>query len=133
MRRSVWLEKLNELKDKEKPETVLLVAGNAQLTRIIVAWVNTCVSRRRRLSKRKGTDDETVWRWLWQNVEYPREELISKSGVSEKTFDGKLATLIGSRVLYPDGTINSFVQRYLRKKVLKLLDVKRTRTAKASR
>lgn len=64
MRRSVWLEKLNELKDKEKPEAVLLVARNAQLTRIIVAWINTCVSRRRRLSKRKGTDDETVWRWL---------------------------------------------------------------------
>jgi len=133
MRRSVWLEKLNELKDKEKPEAVLLVAGNAQLTRIIVAWINTCVSRRRRLSKRKGTDDETLWRWLWQNVEYPREELISKSGVSERTFDSKLAALIGNRVLYPDGTINSFVQRYLRKKVLKLLDVKRAGAVGASR
>ncbi len=66
-------------------------------------------------------------------MEYPREELISKSGVSERTFDSKLATLIGNRVLYPDGTINSFVQRYLRKKVLKLLDVKRDKAAGASR
>ena len=32
--------------------------------------------------------------------------------------------LIGNRVLYPDGTVNSFVQRYLRDRVLKLFEPK---------
>ncbi|MHC4982122.1 MAG: hypothetical protein ACYTF6_03005 [Planctomycetota bacterium] len=30
--------------------------------------------------------------------------------------------LIGNRILYPDGTVNSFVRRYLREKVLNLFD-----------
>jgi len=132
MRRSAWLDKLNGFKDNERPETVLLVAGNSELTRIVVAWTNTGVSRARRLSKCKGSDDENVWQWLWENARYSREELISKSGVAEATFQNKLNALIGNRVLHPDGTINAFVHRYLRAKVLKLLDIKRTRSASES-
>ena len=122
------MERLNRFKDNEKSETVLLVAGNSRLTRIVVAWTNTDVARTRKPTKCKGTDDENVWHWLWQNVKYSREELISKSGVTEVTFDSKFAALVGNRVLYPDGTINAFVRRYLRAKVLKLLDVKAGRS-----
>ena len=128
MRRSAWLDKLNGFKDNEKPEAVLLVAGNSELTRIVVAWTNTDVSRARKLTKCKGSDDENVWHWLWENARYSREELISKSGVAEAIFENKLNALIGNRVLYPDGTINAFVKRYLRSKVLRLLDVKRSKS-----
>lgn len=38
--------------------------------------------------------------------------------------------LTGNRVLYPDGTVNSFVQRYLRQQVLKLFQTKAKPTAK---
>jgi hypothetical protein len=38
--------------------------------------------------------------------------------------------LIGNRILYPDGTVNSFVQRYLREQVLKFFDTKLKRPAK---
>lgn len=124
MRRNAWLDKLNGFKDSERPEAVLLVAGNSQLTGIVVAWTSTNVSRARRLTKCNGSDDETVWHWLWENVRYSKEEFISKSGVAEAAFENKLNALIGNRVLYPDGTINAFVQRYLRAKVLRLLDVK---------
>ncbi len=43
----------------------------------------------------------------------------------------KLKPLIGNRVLYPDGTVNSFVQRYLRERVLKLFDAKTARPTKS--
>jgi hypothetical protein len=33
-------------------------------------------------------------------------------------------------VIYPDGTINSFVQRYLRDRVLKLFEAKPARSTK---
>jgi hypothetical protein len=36
----------------------------------------------------------------------------------------KLRSLIGNRILYPDGTVNSFAQRYLRERVLKLFQAK---------
>jgi len=32
--------------------------------------------------------------------------------------------LIGNRIIYPDGTINSYVQRYLREQVVKLFEAK---------
>ena len=38
--------------------------------------------------------------------------------------------LIANRILYPDGTANSFVQRYLREQVLELFDAKLKRPAK---
>ena len=124
MRRSAWLDKLNGFKDNERSEVVLLVAGSSQLTRIVVAWTNMDVSRARRLTKCNGSDEENVWPWLWENARYSTKDLISKSGVAEATFENEMNALIGNRVLYPDGTINAFVQRYLRAKVLRLLDVK---------
>ncbi len=70
------------------------------------------------------SSESEVWRWLWKNTAYSREELKAKSVVYDRLFDSKLELLIGNRVLYPDGTINSFVQRYLREEVLKLFEGK---------
>jgi hypothetical protein len=71
-----------------------------------------------------GSSESEAWRWLWKNTTYSREDLKAKSVVYDRLFDSKLELLIGNRVLYPDGTINSFVQRYLREKVLKLFEGK---------
>ncbi|HJX36106.1 MAG TPA: hypothetical protein VJ280_04010 [Dehalococcoidales bacterium] len=38
--------------------------------------------------------------------------------------------LIGNRILYPDGTVNSYVQRYLREKVINLFDKKTRKITK---
>ena len=59
-------------------------------------------------------------------------ELIEKLGISfsESGLESKMKHVIGNSVLYPDGTVNSFVQRYLREQVLKLFDAKPKRSAK---
>ena len=44
----------------------------------------------------------------------------------------KMRLLIDSSVVYPDGTVNSFVRRYPREKVLNLFDSKRKKAAGAS-
>ena len=121
MKRSAWIEQLNRFKENETPENVLLVAGNGQLTRIVVAWTNTEVSRATRLTKCKGTDDESIWRWLWQNAHYSREDLLTRIPFVDSSTEKKINALIANRVLYPDGSANSFVERYLREIVLKLL------------
>jgi hypothetical protein len=128
MKRNKWAKHLGEFKEKEEAESVLFVAGNAQLTRIVVGWTNTRVSRATRLSKYVGSNDEAMWEWLWKNARYSLDELVVKSGVDRKALESKLATLIANRVLYPDGTVNAFVQRYLRSKVLKLLNVTMRKT-----
>lgn len=120
----LYAEKLAHFKENEKPEVVLLIADEPELIKVIVAWTNTAVTRAEKLSPLHGDSESEVWEWLWKNATYSREELAAKSALTEYGFDKKMAPLIGNRVLYPDGTVNSYVQRYLRDRVLKLFEAK---------
>ena len=53
--------------------------------------------------------------------------------LSDFKFDEKVETLIGNRIIYPDGTVNSFVQRYLREKVPGLFNAKPKRSTRTKR
>lgn len=132
MSKDVYAEKLAHFKENEKPEVVLLIADDLDLIKIIVAWTNTTVVHAEKLSPLHGDSESEVWDWLWKNAVYSREELAAKSALSEYGFEKKMRPLIGNRVLYPDGTVNSFVQRYLRDRVLKLFEAKPKRAAKKS-
>ena len=61
-----------------------------------------------------------------------KKELISKIGIplSEFSLQIKIMPLIGNRVIYPDGTVNSYVQRYLREQVVNLFDVQPKKSAR---
>ena len=130
MSEDLYLEKLAWFKENEKPESVLLIADEPDLIKIVVAWTNTTVTRVDKLNRSRGVSENEVWEWLWSKAVYSREELITKSGHPQHAFERKMAPLIGNRLLYPDGTINSFVQRYLRERVLKLFDSKPKRPVK---
>jgi hypothetical protein len=123
MKRNLWSERLEQVKQQERPEAVLLVAGSTELTRIAVAWSGTHVVRAKRLTTCRRDDEEGVWRWLWNNAEYSKAEFLSRIPVSGKNTEQKFSALIANRVLYPDGSVNSFVERYLREKVLGLFRV----------
>ncbi len=127
-----YTEKLAWFKQNEKPEVVLLIADNPERTRIVVAWTNLAVRRAERLTELGGESENDVWEWLWENAQYSRTSLVEKVGVSysESGLESKMQPLIGNRILYPDGTVNSFVQRYLRDRVLKLFDTKSKGPAK---
>ncbi len=127
-----YAESLARFKENEPPEVVLFIADDPALMKIAVAWTTTTTSRTQRATALSDESENQTWRWLWTNTEYSRDELIQKSGISSYQLDSKLDLLIGNRILYPDGTINSFVQRYLRDKVLKLFDAKPKRRANKS-
>jgi hypothetical protein len=122
--------KLAHFKENEKPEVVLLITDEPDLIKIIVAWTNTTLTLAETLISLTGESESEVWKWLWKNVHYDRAELIAKSALSEYGFDRKMMPLIGNRILYPDGTVNSFVQRYLRDRVVKLFEAGTKRTPK---
>ena len=123
----LYAEKLAWFKQNERPEVVLLIADNPELARIVVAWTTLKMSRGQKLTALSGDSESEVWEWLWRNARYSQAELMDKFGVSlsESGLDSRMKPLIGNRILYPDGTVNSFVQRYLRDRVLKLFDTKR--------
>ena len=122
----LFMEKLNWFKLNEKPEVVLLIANSPELVKFVVAWTNLDVKQAGKPTNLKGKSENEVWEWLWQNISYSRKAFIEKLGIplSESSLEYKLKPLIGNRVLYPDGTVNSFVQRYLKEQVVKLFETK---------
>ena len=132
MKNDLYADKLAWFKQNEKPEVVLLVADNPERIRVVVAWTNLNIKHAEKLTRFKGESEKEVWDWLWENTIYSKKELVERIGTSfsELALDGKLKPLIGNRVLYPDGTVNSFVQRYLREQVVKLFETKPKSPAK---
>lgn len=122
--------KLSWFKENEKPEVVLLIADDPQKIKILIAWTNTRIHQAKNIAELKAGHENEIWQWLWKNVEFDSEELRSKSEESNLGFEKQLQFLIGNRLIYPDGTMHSFVQRYLREKVLKLFDSKPPKSTK---
>jgi len=108
-----YAEKLATFKENEKPEVVLLLADDPEMIKLIIAWTSIAASPARELSPLEGATESEVWDWLWQNTTYSRRELSAKSSIPVHQLDRKLRPLIGNEVIYPDGTVNSFVQRHL--------------------
>ena len=130
MPNELFSERLQELKRNESPEAVLFVADDPELMKIVVAWTTLDVRPAEKPTDPPDERDRKCWDWLWANVAYSVEDLAEKSGLAASRVERKLRPLIGNRVLYPDGTVNSFVQRYLRERVLKLFDTKPRKSTK---
>lgn len=129
---TIFAEKLAYFKQNEKPEVVLLVADNPELIRIIIAWTNIDVKCIDKLTQLKSDSEREVWEWLWQNTRFSLTELKEKVDISvaDYVLERRMKPLIGNRILYPDGTMNSYVQRYLKERVVKLFEVKSKRPVK---
>jgi len=132
-RAGVYDEQLQWFKDSERPEAVLVVAGNRDIERIVLAWPNIRVKRKRRVAALEGSSEKEMWAWLWGNTSYSAEELAEVGNVSVDALDRKMKALVGNRVLYPDGTVHSFVMRYLRQRTLDLFEKRSRRKPPRSR
>ncbi len=132
MAEETYAEKLAWFRQNEKPEVVLLVTDNPERIKIILAWTNLNVKHAEKLTELEGEGENEVWDWLWENTRYSKKELIEKAGIplSELGLENKMKPLIGNRMIYPDGTVNSFVQRYLREQLVKLFEAKPKRPVK---
>ena len=126
MSEDIFTEKLAYFKQNEKPEVVLLVADNPEFIKIIVTWSMLDVRWEENDVKLPGDSEKEVWDWLWKNTRFSLAELKEKADIplADWVLEKKMKPLIGNRVIYPDGTINSYVQRYLKERVVKLFETK---------
>lgn len=132
MKKDIFAERLRPFKQSESPEAVLLIADDPELMKVVVAWTSLDVRPAEELEDLPGESERKMWDWLWANARYSVTDLAERSGLSTPLAQRRLKPLIGNRVLYPDGTVNSFVQRYLREKVLKLFDTKPRKPARST-
>ena len=132
MPEDLYIKKLNWFKQNERPEVVLLLADNPDLVKIVVAWTSLDVKCADKITASPGESESESWKWLWDNTTYRLSELKEKIGtyLSEIALENKMKPLIGNRIIYPDGTVNSFVERYLRERVIKLFEEKSKRPSK---
>ena len=114
------LNRLDESKESEQPEAVLMMAGDPELMRIVVAWTQTKVHRAKRLTRLSADSEEERWTWLWDNARFERAALLARIPNAGTRTQANFEALIANRVLYPDGTANGFVERYLKERVVKL-------------
>ena len=132
MSEDLYTQKLNWFKQNERPEVVLLLADNPDLVKIIVAWISLDTNHADKLANLPGESESEAWAWLWENTTYSLKEFKENIGISlsEIALENKMKSLIGNRIIYPDGTVNSFVERYLREQVVKLFEEKSKRPNK---
>ena len=134
MNKDIYTDKLAWFKQNEKPEAALLIADESERIKIVLAWTNLNIRCAEKLTELGGGSENEVWAWLWGNARFSLAELKEKIGSSlpESGLENKMKPLIGNRIIYPDGTLNSFVERYLRGQVFKLFEAKRKRPVKKS-
>lgn len=106
-----------------------MLTEKPDLVKIVIAWTNLSVRRVKELTESSGDSESDSWEWLWGNTTYSLKELKDKIGLSlsEVALENRIKPLIGNRIIYPDSTVNSFVERYLREQVVKLFEVKQKR------
>jgi len=132
MDEDLYAQKLAWFNRNESPEAVLLIADDPEFTKIVVAWTSLDVRPVDKPSRFPSESEREMWDWLWANARYSLDDLAERSGLTAPLVERRLKPLVGNRVLYPDGTVNSFLQRYLRERVLRLFDAKRRKPAKAT-
>ena len=124
---------LARFKAVEVPEPILLVDGDAGRVRLAVVWPNVRVTRvSAPPGPAEGGDLQEQWEALWHCIEYDERELADKCGLPLTEAREKLKALIGNRLIYPDGTLNTYLAKYLRKRVLDLYETKAPRRSKAT-
>ena len=101
--------KLEWFKENEKPEELLTIINNQNAVKTVIAWTSMSTKPVDILSRLSSNSENEIWTWLWDNTEYSISELQDKLDVplSESGLNSRLKPLIGNRVIYPDGTINT--------------------------
>ncbi len=128
--KSKYNQILDEFKANENPEAILVVGEDSLMTRLVLAWPNVARTGTEPVEPlSKDWDDVKRWNWLWSGIRYSKKEICDVVG--RPRLDVQLRVLIANRILYPDGTIHSYLTKFLRTRVIKLLE-KKTPTRRAA-
>ena len=100
------------VKEIEHPDVVLLIAENPNAQRLLVSWKN--LPR----SFKKGKSEPASISEAWEQVEFDQEHWARIAHVHSGLANDLAKVLIANNLIYPDGSMNEFVQKYLNSLVI---------------
>ena len=98
--------------EKDSPESVAPLLDNVELRNGLVSWRSVSI-RYRDASDCHHKDETSQWNWLWQQIEYDKSTFGTVAGIKPAQVDTLITRLMGLRLIYPDGTINTMAKQYL--------------------
>ncbi|MCC6156902.1 MAG: hypothetical protein IT350_02540 [Deltaproteobacteria bacterium] len=100
-------EIVEALRAKESPDAIILIAENPRAQKLVVAW-KTVEIRRLAVS-----DSCQSGRGPWGSIEFDRQQWYRHAGLSPFEGQRDAECLIANSIVYPDGTIHEYVQKFL--------------------
>ena len=108
-------ELLEKFKASEEVECLVQLLDDQALRRAVGAWQATIVTFP---ADGQGDDcpeleSKRQWEWLWKQIKYDQKMFGTIANIKEHEISNMMVRLVGLRLVYPDGTINSFAKKYL--------------------
>ena len=117
-------EVLKDFKDNEEPDSIVPIIENEDLRNGIVAWKSVQVQYRGTAAQ--GCEDKDSvkrWDWMWAQITFDQGKFGVVAGIKAQEVQSLLARLIGLRLIYPDGTINTYARQYLQSIIVSRLKI----------
>ena len=101
-----------EARESESPDVVLLIAENPEAQRLIVSWKSLP-----RSIKQAELEPDTIQE-VWDLIEFSVDKWAKIAHVHSGLAKDLAEMLIENNLIYPDGTLNQYVQKFLNSQVI---------------
>jgi len=108
-------------KSHETPSQSTVLLNNKEACSMVSSWpsVDVYVDYNTKINPKQD-----MWTSIWEMTSYSLSEWAASSGVP-LLYAGKVARIvIGNRLIYPDGTLNKYAERYVATKVINSMALK---------
>jgi hypothetical protein len=105
-------EVLSHFKKTETPESIVPLVENDALRNAVVAWRSVVISYSDNEECTEVKEAEQ-WKWMWTKVRFDQHEFGIVAGAKPQDVSNLICRLTGFRLIYPDGTINTFAAKFL--------------------
>jgi hypothetical protein len=105
-------EILASFKKDEEAENIVAVINDDELQNGLIAWKSVRI-KYKTATDCNESDPTAKWNWLWDQIDYDSQAFGVVAGAKAQDVGRLIARLIGLRLIYPDGTINTLSKQYL--------------------
>lgn len=114
---------LKKFKEGETADSIVPLVEDVDLRNGVVAWKSVIV-RNKGMAECEENSEAAQWEWLWKQVDFDLDNFSTVAGVAKQKVTPLFMRMKGLRLIYPDGTVNSYAMKYLQSIILAKLPKK---------